>query len=106
MGLKSTVTFIIVLVTLAMYKHNEKQVERSSDYRCVLARSTSNCNYACSIVLVLLNSSPDSHTLMFHTLTYPYFVQKTRFFHDFNSCVTDRRTDGRTDRRTDRHTLL
>ena len=79
---------------------NEKQVKRSLDYRCVLARSTSNCNYACSIVLVLLDSSPDSLTLMFYTLNYPCFVQK-HVFSKFQ-LMCDQAMDGPMDRPIDR----
>ena len=79
---------------------NYKQVEQSSDNRCVLMRTCTsicsiNCSFTCTFVLVLLNCSTNCLNLRFHTLTYLYFVQKWRFFKI--SSVTDRPTDRPTD---------
>ena len=67
-----------------------KQVEQSSDNRCVL--------WWTARVLVFELS------FKWHTCSWCYFVRFWPISHKFNSCVTDRRTDWRTDRRTDRKT--
>ena len=87
-------------------KRSQKQVERSSDYRSVLARTcTHHCTFTCSVVLLLLKSSSGSHTFLFQTHIYLNFGQKRHFFM-ISTCVwpTDRRTDGRTDGPTDGRT--
>ena len=57
-----------------------KQVEQGSDFRCVLARnSTHYCTFICSFVLLLLESSSDSHTFLFKTIIYPKSGQKWHF---------------------------
>merc|ERR1711872_886305 len=97
-------------LTLGWAKNNinergcrKKQVEQSSDYRCVLLRTyTSICTCICTNTCT---STPNccliSHTFMLHTFLYHITLLKIGQIRDFNSCVTDRRTDGRTDRRTD-----
>ena len=87
---------------------NYKQVEQSSDNRCVLMRTCTsicsiNCSFTCTFVLVLLNCSTNCLNLRFHTLTYLYFVQKWRFF-KISDRPTNRQTNRLTDRLTDRLT--
>ena len=77
-----------------------EQVEQSSDYRRVLARTCTHfCTFFCSFVLLLLKSSSDSHTFLFQTLIYGNLVKT--ILHDFNLCVTDGRTDKQMDGQMD-----
>ena len=68
-----------------------KQVEQSSDNRCVLWRTARE---------LVFESSFKWHTFLFLML----FCSISPISQKFNSCVTDGRTDGRTDRRADRRT--
>ena len=85
----------------------QKQVEQSSDNRCVLVRPctsicNTNCSFTCTFVLVTLKCITNCLNLTFHTLTYLHFAQKWHFFEiSTRVWLTDGRTDGRTDGQTD-----
>ena len=88
----------------------KKQVEQSSNNRCVLERTCTsicniNCSFTCTFVLVTLKCITNCLNLTFHTLTYLHFAQKWHFFEiSTRVWLTDGRMDGRTDGRT--HPLI
>ena len=90
------------LLKISEQETEKEQVERSSNYRYVFAHTCTSSSYFYLKVAQIVILS------WFRPLSQ--FWSKTALLHDFNSCVTDRRTDGRTDgwtdRRTDGHTLL